>query len=270
MLEEIELNKTLRKIWPCVFIAVVFLATIALGADKRMVMDSAGRRVEVPSKIDRVFAAGGPASVFAYTLAPEKLLGWTSPLTPEERAYIPDRYAGLPVLGRLTGRGNTANIEAVLASHPDVILDYGTINPTYISLAERVQKQSGVPYLLFDGAFDRIPAVYKSAGAALGVNEAAGHLSHYAERLLADVDKRLARVPPDRRPLVYFARGPRGFETGLKGSINVEIIERMGARNVAAERIGQGSLVAVSPEQLLMWNPDVIITTEPSFAATAV
>ena len=49
-------------------------------------MDSAGRRVEVPAKISRVFVAGGPASVFVYTLAPEKLLGWNRPLTPEERA----------------------------------------------------------------------------------------------------------------------------------------------------------------------------------------
>src|SRR5215470_10859246 len=262
----------LAKIWIviCAFLVIALMGSPVLAAEKRTVVDSAGRRVEVPTKIERVFAAGGPASIFMYTLGPEKLLGWTSPLTPEERAYIPAPYAGLPTLGRLTGRGNTANVEVVLASHPDVILDYGTINSTYISLAERIQKQTGVPYLLFDGAFDQIATAYRSAGAALGVNDSAGQLSHYAERLLADVDKRLARVPPDKRPLVYFARGPRGFETGLKGSINVEIIERMGSRNVAAERIGQGSLVAVSPEQLLMWNPDVIITTEPSFAATAV
>lgn len=249
-------------------VTVVFVSTLR-AADTRAVVDSAGRRVEVPGKIDRVFAAGGPASVFVYTLAPEKLLGWTSPLEPEERAYVPARYAGLPTLGRLTGRGNTANIEAVLASRPDVILDYGTINPTYISLAERVQKQTGVPYLLFDGAFDQIATIYKSAGAALGVGEKAGQLSHYAGRLLSDVDKRLARVPSEKRPLVYYARGPRGFQTGLKGSINVEIIERIGARNVAAERMGQGSLVSVSPEQLLMWNPEIVITAEAAFAASA-
>src|SRR4030095_6955 len=82
----------------------------------------------------------GPASVFVYTLAPEKLLGWNRPLTPEERAYIPSRYANLPTLGRLTGRGNTANVEVMLASHPDVIIDYGVVNPTYVSLADRVQQ----------------------------------------------------------------------------------------------------------------------------------
>jgi len=47
-------------------------------------VDSAGRRVEVPAKIDRVFVAGGPASVFIYTLAPDKLLGWNRPLVLSE------------------------------------------------------------------------------------------------------------------------------------------------------------------------------------------
>jgi len=77
----------------------------------------------------------------------------------------------LPTLGRLTGRGNTASVESVLASRPDVIADYGTINATYISLAERVQKQTGVPYLLFDGAFSQIARVYMTAGDALGIGE---------------------------------------------------------------------------------------------------
>jgi len=36
-------------------------------------------------------------------------------------------------------------------------------------------------------------------------------------------------VPQDERPRVYLARGPAGLETGLRGSINTEIIERVGA-----------------------------------------
>ena len=81
----------------------------------------------------------------------------------------------------LTGRGNTASVETILAARPDVILDDGTINPTYVSLADRIEKQTGVPYLLFDGAFDQIAAVLKSAGTALAVNERAKQLSRYAE-----------------------------------------------------------------------------------------
>jgi iron complex transport system substrate-binding protein len=261
----------LGKIWIATFAFIVtsLIGSSLLAADKRTVVDSAGRRVEVPAKIERVFAAGGPASIFMYTLAPDKLLGWTSPLTPEERAYIPAPYAGLPTLGRLTGRGNTASVESVLASRPDVIADYGTINATYISLAERVQKQTGVPYLLFDGAFSQIARVYMIAGDALGIGERSRELARYTERLLSDVDKRLAGLPPEKRPLVYFARGPRGLQTALKGSINVESIERIGARNVAAEHMGSGGLVTISSEQLLLWNPEVVVALDPAFVSAA-
>jgi iron complex transport system substrate-binding protein len=241
----------------------------AAAAEKRTVVDSAGRRVEVPAKIARAFVAGGPASVFIYTLAPDKLLGWNRPLTPEERAYIPSRYANLPTLGRLTGRGNTANVEVVLASRPDVIIDYGVINPTYVSLADRVQQQTGVPYLLFDGSLSQIPRSYIAAGDTLGVGERAKELARYAEGLLAEIDERVARVPVEKRPLVYYARGPRGLQTGLKGSINVESLERIGARNVAAERMGPGGIVTVSPEQLLAWNPEVVITIDSDFFTAA-
>jgi iron complex transport system substrate-binding protein len=237
----------------------------AAAAEKRIVVDSAGRRIEVPGKIARVFVAGGPASVFIYTLAPDKLLGWNRPLTPEERAYIPSRYAKLPTLGRLTGRGNTANVEVVLASRPDVIIDYGSINSTYVSLADRVQQQTGVPYLLFDGGLSQIPRAYITAGETLGIGERAKELARYAEGLLAEIDERVARVPVEKRPLVYYARGPRGLQTGLKGSINVESLERIGARNVAAERMGPGGIVTISPEQLLAWNPEVVITIESDF-----
>jgi iron complex transport system substrate-binding protein len=241
----------------------------AAAAEKRTVVDSAGRRVEVPAKIARAFVAGGPASVFIYTLAPDKLLGWNRPLTPEERAYIPSRYANLPTLGRLTGRGNTANVEVVLASRPDVIIDYGVINPTYVSLADRVQQQTGVPYLLFDGSLSQIPRSYIAAGDTLGVGERAKELARYAEGLLAEIDERVARVPVEKRPLVYYARGPRGLQTGLKGSINVESLERIGARNVAAERMGPGGIVTVSPEQLLAWNLEVVITIDSDFFTAA-
>ena len=99
------------------------------------------------------------------------MLGWTRPLGPEERAFVPARYAELPTLGRLTGRGNTANVEVVLAARPDLIFDYGSLTETYRSLADRVQQQTGVPYLLFDGSLSAIPDVYARVGDLLGVGD---------------------------------------------------------------------------------------------------
>jgi iron complex transport system substrate-binding protein len=246
--------------------AVAGLATPRLaGAQRRTVVDGAGRRVEVPTVVRRVFAAGGPASIFLYTLAPEALLGWTRPPSAEERPWLPARYADLPALGRLTGRGNTANVEVVLAARPDVVLDFGSVGPTYVSLAERVQEQTRVPYLLLDGSLSATARSYTVAGDLLGVPERAAKLARYVEQTLTDVDRRVASVPPERRPSVYYARGPRGLETAAPGSINAESLDRLGVRNVAAGS-GRG-LTTVSLEQVLAWDPEVVLTLEPAFRA---
>ena len=67
------------------------------------------------------------------------------------------------------------------------------------------------------------------------------------------------------RPRVYLGRGANGLETGLAGSINVEVIDYAGGRNVAAQA-GKGGLTRVSMEQILAWDPEVILTQETGFA----
>ena len=248
--------------------AALFLAAAAApAADTRSVTDSADRRVDVPARVERVYAAGGPASIFLYTLAPEKMLGWNRPLSPEERAFVPSRYAELPTLGRLTGRGNTANVEAVLAARPDLIFDYGSLTETYRSLADRIQRQIGVPYLLIAGSLAAIPDVYTRVGDLLGVGDRGRELGRYAERVLAETDRRVARVPAAQRPSVYYGRGPKGLETAAHGSINVESLERLGARNVA-EKLGVAGVSVVSPEQVLAWDPEIIIAIDPGFVTS--
>lgn len=235
------------------------------GAGARTFVDSAQRRVEVPEKIERVFAAGPPAAIILYTLAPQKLIGWNRGLTREELAFVPLRYRELPELGRLTGRGNTANVEVVLKAQPDVILDYGSLRRTFVSLADRVQEQTGVPYVLLDGGFANIPEVYRLLGRLTGNAPRAVQLAAYAERTTAEIAALLARVPSEHRPRVYYGRGPDGLETGLGGSINVELLELAGAVNVAAEGGERGGLATVSMEQILKWNPEIILTLNSDF-----
>ena len=238
-------------------------------AGGRTVIDSAGRTVRLPARIERVYAAGHPAVVLLYTLAPDRLLGWTRQPTEEEKPFLLPATRDLPEYGRLTGRGDTANVEVVLAARPDLILDYGSISPTFASLADRVQQRTGIPYLLVDGAFERIPAAYRLLGDVLGVPERAERLAAYAERTLADVRATLAAVPADARPRVYYARGNDGLDTGLPGAINVELLDVVGARNVAWGA-GRGRLASVSLEQVLLWNPQVILTLDWVFFADGV
>ena len=170
-----------------------------------------------------------------------------------------------PAIGRITGRGNTANLEIVLALKPDLILDVGSTAPTFVSLATRVQEQTGIPYALLDGRFDAIATTYRKLGELVHRTPQAEAHARYAEETMTTIRSRIETVPQNRRPRVYYARGPRGLETGLGGSINVETIEFLGAQNVAAER--KGGLANVSVEQVLLWNPDVIVTIDRDFAA---
>ena len=247
---------------------LVILALLAAPLQARTVTDSAGRVVEVPDTVTTVFAAGPPASVLVYVLKPEALAGWPRALRPEERAYVAEPYRDLPETGRLTGRGGEANLERVLEIKPDLIVDFGSVRDTYIDLADRVQEQTGIPYLLIDGRFDNTAEALRILGEALGVPERGAALAQDVEARFARLDAVLEAVPEEARPRVYLARGPEGLETGMKGSINTEIIERAGGRNVADDGGASKGLVNASMEQLIVANPDTVVTWDPNFFAS--
>ncbi len=229
------------------------------------VKDGAGRDVPIPAKVERIFPAGPPAAITLYTLAPDLLLGWPRANRPEELPFLLPGVGDRPEVGRITGRGNSANLEAVLTLKPDLIVDAGSTGRTYVELAERVQGQTGIPYALLDGRFDAIPESYRILGRLTGRIERAETLARWCETATATIRGRIAAIPASERPSVYYARGPRGLETGLGGSINVETLSFLGARNVAATQPGSG-LAQVSLEQVLAWDPEVIVTIDLNFS----
>ena len=173
-----------RRLLPVFLVA--FLSLVAT-AQARTIIDSAGRVVEIPDAVTRVFAAGPPASILVYALKPEALLGWPRALRDYEKPYIAEPYRELPETGRLTGRGGGANLERVLALKPDLIVDFGSVRDTYIDLANRVQAQTGFPYILVNGRFEETAASLRLVGEALGVPDR-------GEALAADVEATFAAV----------------------------------------------------------------------------
>ncbi|MBK4215615.1 iron ABC transporter substrate-binding protein [Paracoccus caeni] len=246
-------------------LALAIAAIPALAFDGKTITDATGREVQVPANPAKVFAAGPPAATLLYTLKPEAMVGWVRPVKPADRPYLLPETHDLPELGRLTGRGDTVNLEVLLSTGPDLIVDYGTINATYIDLAGRIQEQAGVPYVLIDGSFAAMPQSIRQMADVLNVPERGEALASYAEKTLADLDMLLADIPKDARPKVYLARGPEGIETAGPSSINAEVITRVGAVNVVTS--DSDGLANVSPEQVQAWAPDVIVTIDRDFAA---
>jgi iron complex transport system substrate-binding protein len=247
-----------------IVIAALCLSWTAPAA-ARDVVDSVGRKVAVPDRVEKVMAAGPNAAVVLYVLAPEKMIGWPSAPRLEERPFIRPEYRDLPEHGRLTGRGDTANIEVVLKARPDLVFDFGSVTPTYSSLAERVQQQTGLPYLLIDGHLDVTAASLRLLGDVMGVADRAAAIARAVEEIESLVATRLKDLPETARRRVYLARQANGLETGLRGSINTEIVERAGGVNVAERSSGRGGIANVSVEQLLAWAPDTVVTWDRNF-----
>lgn len=244
---------------------IVALALLAPAAAAQNLRDSANRTVVVPPTVTKVFPAGPPAAIFLYMIAPDLMAGWPRLPHADERALIAPAYADLPEVGRLTGRGGSANLETVLAIKPDLIVDYGSMKPTYVSLADRVQEQTNIPYALIDGRFDLIPDAIRTLGKLIGRADDAETKAREAERILADLKAVRDALPAGAAPRVYYGRGADGLQTGVGNSINIELLKYAGAINVADAAASSGNLASVSLEQVLAWKPDVILTTDPNF-----
>ena len=234
-------------------------------AQTRTIVDSAKRSVTLAAKVERVFVAGPPASALAYVLARDAMVGWIRQPSPAEKEFLAAPARDLPETGRLTGRGDTVSLERLVAAKPDLVLDFGSTTPTYVSLADRVQSQTGIPYVLIDGRFAETVVSLKLAADVLGRQPRGAELAAYADKTFALVDGVLAKVPADKRPRVYLARGPEGLETGARGSINTEIIERVGATNVVEGVGGRSNIATASMEQLIAWQPEIVITLDRAF-----
>jgi iron complex transport system substrate-binding protein len=247
--------------------AVAGLAVAPRPATAKSFTDSGGRHLDIPDKVERVFPAGPPASVTLFVVAPEKMLGWTRAPSPQARTFLPPRYANLPEIGRLTGRGNTVNLENVVRLKPDLVLDVGDTTATYVSLADRVEQQTRIPDALIGGRLGETPTTLRTIGSLLGVERRAEILAAYADATIGQTRRRVAKIPPTDRPSVFIARGPRGLETAVAGSILSEVVDFVGARNVVGSGTAARAIAEVSPEQILAWQPDVILAVDRRFYA---
>lgn len=217
-----------------------------------------------PPEFRRLYAAGPPAEVMLYALAPERLVGWTAKKSPEALAFFGEASRKLPLLGGINGRGTTVSFERLLAEQVDLIVDVGTADETYLSTAARTSAQLSLPYVLLDGRLNQAAEQFRQLGSLIR-SPHTDKLRSLAEAALAFAQDTAEHTKGTR---IYYARGADGLETGRQSSIHTEIISLLGAENVG-DALGAGGLAKVSLEQVVQWQPDWIFTQDAAFAAHA-
>lgn len=224
--------------------------------ETREITDMAGRKVTVPAAedIESVFSTGPVAAIFMYMVAPDKLLGWNYELNDVEKSIILEKYHDLPNFGM----GDAINYEAVIAVNPTIALNCGKINDAMVSDCDALSKSLGIPVIAVDNELNNSAEAFRFMGELLGVEDHAEELAEYSEKIFTDIAS-LADIPEDEKVSVYFGNGEDSLETAPRGSQHAQILDAVNVTNVADLELGDGSRVQISAEQLLAWNPDVIV-----------
>lgn len=220
---------------------------------EREITDMAGRTMTVPLEIESVFSTGPAAAIYLYTLVPDKLLGWNYALNDIEKSIILEQYHDLPNFGQ----GDAVNYEAVIAAGPTIALNVTSINDGSIDASDTLAEQLGVPVVMVSSDLLDAPAVYRFMGELFGVEEQAEALAAYAEETFNAISS--LDIPNEEKVRIYYGNGEDSLETAPAGSSHGQIIDLVNAVNVADLELGDGSRVQISAEQLLAWDPDVII-----------
>ena len=81
------------------------------------------------------------------------MTGWPNPPHPRSDPTCPavSRPAGAGPADRPRRHGQP---RGGAQAKPDLILDFGSVRDTYVSLADNVQEQTKIPYVLIDGRFE--------------------------------------------------------------------------------------------------------------------
>ncbi|BDZ67497.1 ABC transporter substrate-binding protein [Methanobacterium ferruginis] len=248
------------------------------GKGNTTITDMAGRNLTVPSPIDKVLSTSPTATGIVYMVAPEKLLALNYETTSEEQKYMPDAYKNLPSVGGWYG-SQSGSYEQFISMDPDVILESiassnSTSTTTYLStiatLEERQKKFGSIPVVGVNdtSTVTTINPSIEFIGKLLGNEDKANKLVAFNERVQKEVTDVVSTIPDSEKVKVYYAEGSAGLQTDPPGAVHGQLIDFCGGKNVADVQIQGGSgKTDVSMEQVLTWDPEVIITTDSTFYA---
>ncbi|MBQ6100400.1 MAG: ABC transporter substrate-binding protein [Methanobrevibacter sp.] len=236
------------------------------------ITDMVGRSVTIPASVNNVVATSPPMTTVLYMIAPDKLKAVNFQWTEDELKYVPSQYANYPVVGGWYG-SQDGSYEEFIATEPNIIIesideggdgDLATVN-------ERQQKFGTIPVVAVNDTtnVEKVDSSITFMGEIIGAQDKAKQLTDFNDKYLDIVHDRASKLSDGDKKTVYYAQGDDGLQTNPSHSTHGQLIDLVGGKNVA-DAANQGNTtsgIQVSIEQVISWNPDVIITGDPEFYA---
>lgn len=226
----------------------------------RIITDSTGRDVEIPSRVESIVCVGvGALRYSCYMDAADLVVGVEDYEVKEGMSrlynYVNfDKFKDLPV----TGTNGEPNIEEIITAGPQVI-----VMSSYASAdADDLQAKSGIPVVMVPGSDttldDNAYETIRIMGELYGKEDRAQELTAYLKGIQKDLDNRTADIPEEDKPSVYVAgvsfKGAHGFEGTEAYYGPFELIHA----NNLANTTDQTGAFDIDLEQVLTWDPEII------------
>jgi iron complex transport system substrate-binding protein len=228
---------------------------IAGEEEELTILDMANRTVTVTMPVEKIIpAAGYDATRTLLQLgAKDKIVGCDYPPSWSVIWYAAPELEDLPNPGG--AKTKSFNVEEAVSLEPDVIFVWPTSN------ADKIQERSHVPTVAVTSAGDLwVVDMLRIIGAVTGKDEKARELISYTKENVDEIAKVTSEIPDEDKPVVYCCGGGANLE-GVSlicrclSSVASEI-EWAGGLNVMEST---GDTIQVSKEQIIKWNPDVIL-----------
>lgn len=206
--------------------------------------DQAGRHVTIPREPQRIVSLIPSATEIAFALHLDKRV-----VAVTNNDHYPAQVKNLPKVGDMK-----IDVEKVLAQKPDLVLASSLLGQDVINQLQKYR----VPILVVDAK--NLRDVYRSidlVGQATNRARESDHLIAQMEAKQRAIYRQVIQIPKQKRPKVWIEVGPELFTAGGNTLLG-QMLQLAGGINVAQKEKGWPQ---ISAEQVIRWNPDVILTT---------
>ena len=234
--------------------------------ETRVFTDSVGREVTVPAQIDKVALSGPMAQIVLFALCPDKLVGISNAWDESAAQYLDTEYYNLPLLGQLYGGKGELNLETLLESGAQVVIDVGEAKDGIVEDLDALQEQTTIPFVHISATLATMDETYTMLGDLLGMPDEAKALADYCR---STYDRALTIADSVEKANLLYITGDAGLNVIAQGAYHAEVIDLL-SNNLAVvdEPSSKGTGNEVDMEQILNWNPDVILFAPDSIYDT--
>lgn len=229
----------------------------------RLYTDDCGRETEIPKTVKTIVASGPLSQIILYAIAPDMLVGLAAKWPDSAKGIISEEALSLPYFGQLYGSANL-NAEELAKADPDLIIDVGEAKKSLIEDMDVLQSQTNIPSVHVEATLSTMADAFRKLGDILGREEKAEELALFCEKVYSRTTNIVQTVGESKKKVLCIT-GTEGLNVLAKGSYHAELIDMLSDNIAVVENpSSKGSGNEVSMEQILLWDPDLIVFSPDS------